>query len=287
MYDIDTTNVKKGKKFFSIFLIVGIVTFIAIGGFLYVGYAKLNSLDSTTISTGLQVSSYVNHEGTTMYKPTYFYMVNGENYSCPSNTSTSIRPESDGVTIYYDSKNPSKCMSEYSKKGNYILLIALILPISFLLVAVINMKKINKRLEKIEELNQRGKLIKGLPYRLENTGMVVNNVPVQRPVVEYTLASGSTIPLYGDPRHDRKYSDADGLVDVVIDENNPDNYFIDFEINRLTGNQASDYYKGLTQPGVQAQQAAQVTPQMVQQPKQQPVQAVPIQVDSKQNNNYM
>ena len=29
---------------------------------------------------------------------------------------------------------------------------------------------------------------------------------------------------------------------MVIDEADPDNYFIDFEINRLSGNQPSDYY---------------------------------------------
>ena len=31
------------------------------------------------------------------------------------------------------------------------------------------------------------------------------------------------------------------MVDLVIDENNPKNYFIDFEINRLSGNLPSDY----------------------------------------------
>lgn len=34
------------------------------------------------------------------------------------------------------------------------------------------------------------------------------------------------------------------MVDLVIDESNSENYFIDFEINRLTGNFQSDYYKG-------------------------------------------
>ena len=41
--------------------------------------------------------------------------------------------------------------------------------------------------------------------------------------------------------YNRKYSDQDGMVDLVIDENSPKNYFIDFEINRLSGNLPSDY----------------------------------------------
>ena len=32
------------------------------------------------------------------------------------------------------------------------------------------------------------------------------------------------------------------LRDLLIDENNPENYYIDFEINRLTGNKPEDYY---------------------------------------------
>ena len=104
------------------------------------------------------------------------------------------------------------------------------------------MIKISKRVKAVQELNKKGKLVKNLPYRLEDTGMTVNNVRIQRPVVDYTLPSGSIIKLLGDPRHDKKSADSDGMVDLVIDENNPDNYFIDFEINRLTGNLPQDFY---------------------------------------------
>ena len=53
---------------------------------------------------------------------------------------------------------------------------------------------------------------------MEGTGMTVNNRPVLRPVVDYTLSSGSTITLLGDPRHDYKSSDEDGLVDLRISD---------------------------------------------------------------------
>ena len=104
------------------------------------------------------------------------------------------------------------------------------------------MIKINKRVRIINELNQKGKLIKNLKYHLENSDITINNVKIQRPVVDYKLPSGSIITLYGDPRYDKKSFDSDGLVDLVIDESNPDNYFIDFEINRISGNLPSDYY---------------------------------------------
>ena len=162
-------------------------------------------------------------------------------YTCKSNTSTNIYPDEDKVTVYYDSKNPSKCMTEESLSFNRIFLLFLILPIIFITIGLVGILKINKRIKKINDLNQYGKLIKNLPYHMENTNMTVNGVPVQRPVVEYTLSTGSVITLYGDPRNDKKSFDEDGMVDLIIDENDPNNYYIDFEINRLTGNTPSDY----------------------------------------------
>lgn len=90
------------------------------------------------------------------------------------------------------------------------------------------------------KLNWCGKLVKNLPYRLVDAGVAINNVQIKKPVVNYTLPDGKKIVLIGDARHDRKSFDADGMVDLIIDENNPDNYFIDFEINRITGNLPTD-----------------------------------------------
>lgn len=253
MYDIKTKNVKKGNSFYLLFLVVGLLFLVIIGWILISNYIKLNSLDSTTTSTKVVVNSHIDNDGGTMYSPTYYYTVNGVDYSCSSNSSSSKNPGTSNKKVYYDSKNPSRCMTEYSKSSNSFLFIILILPIAFIAMAITNMRKIGKRVKLIKELNTRGKLVKNLPYRLENSGLVVNNVPIQRPVVDYTLSSGSTITLYGDPRHDKKQADVDGMVDLVIDENNPDNYFIDFEINRLTGNLPTDYYNNNLQNNINYQ----------------------------------
>lgn len=225
---------------------------IIIGGGLISSYTKANSMDSTTSSTKVEVNSHRDSDGSILYSPTYYYMVDGREYSCSSSSSSSINPGTSNKTVYYDSKNPSNCMTEYSKSNNKTLLIFLLLPLLCIVVAVVNIRKIGKRVKLINDLNQKGKLVKNLPYHLEDTGMAVNNVHIQRPVVEYTLPSGSVITLYGDPRHDRKVSDADGMVDLVIDENNPNNYFIDFEINRLTGNLPTDYYSNIPNNEVQS-----------------------------------
>ncbi len=263
MYDINTKNVKKGKNFYYIFLASGLFFLIIIGCIVISDYIKFYSLDSTKTSTRVKIDSHRNDEGTILYSPTYYYEVNGKQYSCSSSSSSSRNPGTSNKTVYYDSKDPSNCMTEYTKSSDNFFLIMLFIPVVFIILAVVNINKINKRVRLINELNSKGKLIKNLPYSLEDTGMLVNGVQVQKPVVNYTLPSGSTITLQGDPRHDKKIADADGMVDLVIDENNPSNYFIDFEINRISGNLPTDYYTDSQQniPNTNAQNLNQ--PQQV------------------------
>ncbi len=242
MYDINTKNLKKGKNVFYGFVAVGLLFLIILGGALFYNYTKLKSLDSKIISTNVEVKSYEDDEGTTTYSPVYYYEVDGKEYACDSNSYSSINPGTSNKTVYYNSNNPSSCMTEFSKSTNTILLIAMLIPILSIVVGIVNTSKISKKIKATKELNQKGKLVKNLSYRLESSGLEVNGVQIQRPVVDYVLPSGSSITLYGDRRHDQKMADADGMVDLVIDESNPDNYFIDFEINRLSGNLPQDYF---------------------------------------------
>jgi hypothetical protein len=265
MYDINTKNVKKGRGFYFLFLLAGLIFLGIIGSVLISSYTKLSSLNSKTKSTKVIVKSHID-DGTILYSPTYYFNVDGREYFCNSDSSSSANPGTSNKMVYYDSNNPTICMTDYSKSNNNFFLLFIILPLAFITLAIVNMIKINKRLKLIKELNKTGKLVKNLPYHLENTGMAVNGVQIQRPVVEYPLSSGSTITLRGDPRHDKKSSDADGLVDVVIDENNTDNYFIDFEINRLTGNLATDYYDNIQnnqEPDTQLNNEQNVQPQVL------------------------
>lgn len=246
MYDISFKNTRKGNSVYLIFLFVGIVLMIAFGLVIVSSNNKLKSLDSTVISSRVEISTYKSNEGNIMYSPVYYYEVDGTEYSCPSNSSSSSKPKTDNANVYYDSKNPEDCMTDYSKSVTKYMYIGVLVGALLTVVGTMVMIKGEKKIKKIKELNKYGKLVKNLPYRLEPSGITVNNVPVQRPVVDYTLASGVKVTLYGDPRMDRKVADADGKVDLIIDENDPSNYFIDFEINRLTGNLSSDYYKPTT-----------------------------------------
>lgn len=242
MYDIDTSNVKKGIKFFLMFLLVGIFFLGILLAILIMNIINYKSLDSEIVPNHIEINTYKDSDGDTMYSPIYYYNIRGKEYKCLSQGGSSIMPSTKNRKVYFDSKNPTRCMTDYSRGNNKWILLFLLLPIVFIGTAVYNIIKVNKRIKLINNLNTTGKLVKNLPYRLENTGMSFNGIQIQKPVVDYTLPSGTTITLQGDPRHDKKVADKDGMVDLIIDEANPNNYFIDFEINRLSGNLPTDYY---------------------------------------------
>lgn len=239
MYDINTKFLKRGILIFGMMLMAFLVLLLLLI-FLFVdAQIKLNSIDSKVIATKVEFEEYES-DGTTTYLPIYYYTVNGIEYSCSGETSSNIGTSN--KTIYYDFQNPSKCITKYeiANKNVYIFfIIAFCVPV---IIFVIEILKIMKRVKVIKKLNKTGKLVKNIPYTLQETGASTYKGTIYKPVINYVLSNGITVKLYGDSRYDYKVSDEDGMVDLVIDENNPDIYFIDFEINRLTGNLPSDYY---------------------------------------------
>lgn len=242
MYDINTKNVRKGKNIYFVFFFIGFVFLIFAAYFTYATHQKKQTLDSSITSTKVEITSYINDDGVTMYSPIYYYVVDNQEYACSSTSSSSVIPSIQNDTVYYEKANPSNCMSNYSKNGNKLIIIFIMVSIICILVSIVNFHKINKRVKKINILNKKGRLVKNLPYRLEKTKMVINNVPILRPVVNYPLSSGTIITLYGDYRYDGKTNGDNGMIDLVIDEKDPNNYFMDYSINRIGGNLVTDYY---------------------------------------------
>lgn len=124
-----------------------------------------------------------------------------------------------------------------------VLLIISSAPLILTIVSVINMIKLINRIRMAKWLNENGKLIKDLPYKLKRTGIEIYGKRMRKPVISYSLPDGKVLELEGDLRYDCKLSGDDEFADLVIDENNPNNFFIDYDINRLTGNLPTDYYK--------------------------------------------
>ena len=234
MYNIDFSNIKKERKTFYILFGFGIVFFIIMILILGSHIIKMKSMDSEVMSHRVSVKSSSGSEGETMYSPVYYYKVNGKEYACSSSSSSTSYPNTENAIVKYNSNNPSSCVSKYTENSMVLLIVFMIIPIILLGVSIFQIRKINKKIKALKELNMRGKLIKGLTYRLVDSHISINDVPLKVLVVDYTLPNGNKIELKGDSRFDRKLRDEDGLVDLLIDESNPSNYFIDFEIKPLS-----------------------------------------------------
>lgn len=261
MYEINMKGIKQQQNNNYLMLIIGVITFIIIIVAFVVNVVRIKSMDSSVLSTKVNIESYEAGDGDPVYNLIYYYEVEGKEYKCDYNNKVNKNPGEKNVTVYYNSKQPSKCMTEYSNVYTYELLLLLIAPLIFIFLPLKNLIKFNKRIKLISELNQKGKLVKKLPYRLETTGRHVKRTKktIQRPVIDYVLSSGITVNLYGDEielygdeeRIDAKeFSDnvkcrQDGFADLLIDENNPKNYYIDIEhpINRKSGNLPHDYFQ--------------------------------------------
>ena len=101
-------------------------------------------------------------------------------------------------------------------------------------VGLSNAKKVKQKHVIYDNLGINGKLIKDLPYRLVPTGASANGREIMAISVKYQLESGSIVTLRSDGRFDEKSMDADGKVDLLIDPNNPNNFYINFEIGEYT-----------------------------------------------------
>ena len=75
MYDINLKNVKKGRFFFYIFLLAGIFFFCLLVSTFIFNTIRLKTLDSSIMSSSVEVYSYTNEDGDIMYKSIYYYNV--------------------------------------------------------------------------------------------------------------------------------------------------------------------------------------------------------------------
>lgn len=243
MYEINFKNLKTERLIYRIIIYIGLLILLILDSIVVTNIIRKKSLDSYVVTRHIEIETHEDEDGDTMYKPVYHYYVNGETYKCKPTSSSSNIPKLTRGKVYYDSKNPSKCMTDYSMKANKILLILNIIPVGFFIPGILLTRKSNKKIKRIKKLNETGKLVKGLPYTLESTNVSVNGQTLPRIKVEYRLPTGELTTLTSNMIFDTKKADSN-TVDLLIDENDTNNYFIDFEINRKNGNLPDDYYRG-------------------------------------------
>lgn len=230
MYNINFKNTKKGYLFGSIFFAVGVLFFIIFSWLTFNGIVKKYSLDSSVVAKYIDQNCHRDSEGSSLCSPIYYYEVEGVEYTCKIGYSSSDTASESQNKVYYDSNNPSDCVTDYTAKPKLYMYLICLFPLIFVFLGIFQISKVNKKIKRMKHLAMHGTLIKNLPYTMERTNVNVNGNNLLAIAVNYTLPSGSVIHLVGDPRYDRQQADSDGLVDLLIDPNDPNNYYIDFNI---------------------------------------------------------
>lgn len=241
MFEIDYKNLKKNVAA-RIVLVVGLAFTLIFGIIMGVTLVKKSSMNREAKATYIEENGYTDDDGDYLYSPIYHFTVDGKEYVCKSSFSASKRPSETGI-VYYQKGNPNKCMTDYENGSNWIFIIGIIIGVVIVGAGIFMIIKKKKVINKVKYLATHGKLIKGIPYTMEDTGTIINGKHVQRIVINYTLPNGTTIPLRGNPRYDYKSYDDDYLVDLLIDPNDSNNYYIDFEI-KYSGDVQVEKYNG-------------------------------------------
>lgn len=232
MYGIKYDNVKKGYFYNGILLFLGIIIFLGLNYLSHKNHLQKLSYDSKTESLKVEYDAFTY---------TYYYNVNGQEYSYKEynyealdkeHNYNSMKVDKDTerkAVLYYKSSNPIDCISEseYNSITEYSFLPILSLFIPFNgLIGIIDIKK---NITKMKWLSINGTLIKNLEYEVIRKGS--RRFGSYYIVVNYKHPNGEVIRLVSD----RKYFlfDRPKYVDLLIDPNDTNNFYIDFHIYQL------------------------------------------------------
>jgi preprotein translocase subunit SecE len=106
-------NEKKSKA--AVYICIAI--FGILGVYLTFFAGNTSKYDAKTNAYQIDKNERYDSDDGTMYSPIYHFRHNGNNYECKSKMSSSSYPKESKNTVYYDSNNPEKCMTEYEKSN--------------------------------------------------------------------------------------------------------------------------------------------------------------------------
>ena len=241
-------------------IIIGIiesVILLCIASFVsYIGilneYILPKKIDLEIMSSRMEIIT--NSNG--LYSKKLYYIVNNTEYVCMPNIYFSERPNDNNEIVRYYSKKENICETEYRKnydfKFDFIFFYEYFIVFVVFIITIIYIINKIKEIKKVKKLSMNAILIKNVPYK-KKVSSVYTNSPIlfilnylfpNKIVTNSIIINGQRYELIKNFDILRTYTTTkEGFIDVLIDESNPRNYYIDFDINRISGNLESDYYK--------------------------------------------
>lgn len=225
MYSID--NILKTNKL--MYKIIFIFSLVFILFFSIIGLKDIINVSSTyNRKVKSNISEYIPTDNN-MYKKVYYFDADNRQFSClDSVVINNKNNQIDKKTIYYNFEDPNVCTTNIIKKTNLIVYIFIILLCIPLLIGLIGMIKINKKLNKIKMLSKCGKLVKNLQYEVVEIKKKNGNI-LYKAKTKYKFKNQVLI-LYSESIYDKKLFKEYPTIDLLINENDVNDYYLDFNI---------------------------------------------------------
>ena len=90
-----------------------IAIFGILGIYLTFFYSNTSKYDSETTAYRIDANERYDDEDGTLYYPIYHFKVDGRDYECKTKGGSSFSPNESKNKVYYDSTNPTNCMTQY------------------------------------------------------------------------------------------------------------------------------------------------------------------------------
>lgn len=225
MYSIDNI-LKTNKLMYKIIFIFSLVFILLFSIFALKDIINVSSIYNRKVKSN--ISEYIPTDNN-IYKKVYYFDADNRQFSCLDSVVINKKNNQiDKKTIYYNFEDPNVCTTNIIKKTNlivYMFIISLCIP---LLIGLIGMIKINKKINKIKMLSKCGKLVKNLQYEVVETKKRNGNI-LYKAKTKYKFKNQVLI-LYSESIYDKKLFKEYPTIDLLINENDVNDYYLDFNI---------------------------------------------------------
>lgn len=228
MYNIDYKKYHKELIIGFILLIVGILFTSLYMDYIFKGALKKLLLDEKIEAINIDINKMTTNDEI-LYSPVYTFKVNDRIYYCEVKNASKIKPNKKETLVYYKKNDPNNCINEYEATPSIYSYVILFFPLFSIALGLFAIVLSLKDITNLNKLQKNGTLIKNIIYKIEEIELKKRKF-IKVIKIDYKLNNDKIVQLISDiPKKD---TDLIGYIDLLIDENNLNNFYINFDIEK-------------------------------------------------------
>ena len=234
MYNINYKKYHKELIVGFILVIIGILLTSLYMNYVFKGAFRKLFLDSEV--KAIQINENKKDD---LYSLVYIFEVNNKKYYCEVDNASKIKPDKKEIMVYYDSNNPNNCVNEYEATPSIYSYVILFFPMFSIALGLFVIVFSLSDIRKLNKLEKNGTLIKNVIYKVEEVEIKRRKF-IKVISVDYKLTDGKVAHLISDiPKKDIEIL---GYIDLLIDVDNINNFYIDFNLKNIDKDNKNKLY---------------------------------------------